>query len=109
MREREGVAAHVLIKMGVDLSRAREELLRILSGDETASGREASEPQTPVVDQYSRDLTRAARDGELDPVIGRAQEIERIIQILSRRRKNNPVLIGEPGVASRRSSRASRS
>ena len=98
MREREGVAAHVLIKMGVDLSRAREELLRILSGDETASGREASEPQTPVVDQYSRDLTRAARDGELDPVIGRAQEIERIIQILSRRRKNNPVLIGEPGV-----------
>ncbi len=99
MREREGVAAHVLIKMGVDLSKAREELLRILSGsDDPASGREASEPQTPVIDQYSRDLTRAARNGELDPVIGRGKEIERIIQILSRRRKNNPVLIGEPGV-----------
>ena len=99
MREREGVAAHVLIKMGVDLSKAREELLRILSGsDDPASGREASEPQTPVIDQYSRDLTRAARNGELDPVIGRGKEIERLIQILSRRRKNNPVLIGEPGV-----------
>ena len=99
MREREGVAAHVLIKMGVDLSVAREELLRILSGsDETASAQVEKETQTPLVDQYSRDLTRAAREGELDPVIGRSQEIERIVQILSRRRKNNPVLIGEPGV-----------
>ena len=98
MREREGVAAHVLIKMGVDLSRAREDLLRILSGSDDPAAHEVDAPQTPIIDQYSRDLTRAARDGELDPVIGRGPEIERIIQILSRRRKNNPVLIGEPGV-----------
>ncbi|MEE1199403.1 MAG: ATP-dependent Clp protease ATP-binding subunit, partial [Christensenellales bacterium] len=99
MREREGVAAHVLIKMGVDLSRAREELLRILSNsDESGVHREGGETDTPLLDQYSRDMTRAAKAGELDPVIGRFQEIERIVQILSRRRKNNPVLIGEPGV-----------
>ena len=99
MREREGVAAHVLIKMGVDLSKAREELLNILSGaDESAPSRPEGEAETPLVDQFSRDLTRAAREGELDPVIGRGKEIERIVQILSRRRKNNPVLIGEPGV-----------
>ena len=99
MREREGVAAHVLIKMGMDLNKAREELLHILTGtdDETAQiGGEAAE--TPLLDQFSRDLTAAARTGELDPVIGREKEIERIVQILSRRRKNNPVLIGEPGV-----------
>ena len=99
MREREGVAAHVLIKMGVDLSKAREELLNILSGtDESVPAHAEGEAETPLVDQFSRDLTRAARQGELDPVIGREKEIERIVQILSRRRKNNPVLIGEPGV-----------
>ena len=99
MREREGVAAHVLIKMGVDLSKAREELLNILSGsDGNAQGLEGDESDTPLVDQFSRDLTRIAREGGLDPVIGREAEIERIVQILSRRRKNNPVLIGEPGV-----------
>ena len=99
MREREGVAAHVLLKMGVDLVKAREELLQLLSGgEEAAQGKEGEESATPMVDQFSRDLTKAAREGELDPVIGRANEIERIVQILSRRRKNNPVLIGEPGV-----------
>ena len=99
MREREGVAAHVLIKMGMDLSKARDELLRILTGadDETAAP-EAGAADTPTLNQYSHDLTALARAGELDPVVGRAQEIERIVQILSRRRKNNPVLIGEPGV-----------
>ncbi len=99
MREREGVAAHVLIKMGMDLSKARDELLRILTGadDETATP-EAGAADTPTLNQYSHDLTALARAGELDPVVGRAQEIERIVQILSRRRKNNPVLIGEPGV-----------
>ena len=97
MREREGVAAHVLIKMGLDLSRAREELLSILSGtDDAGSDEEAQD--TPVLNQFSRDLTAAARSGELDPVIGRDRETERVLQILSRRRKNNPVLIGEPGV-----------
>ena len=97
MREREGVAAHVLIKMGLDLSKAREELLHILSGaDDAPDGEEAQD--TPVLNQFSRDLTAAARSGELDPVIGRDRETERVLQILSRRRKNNPVLIGEPGV-----------
>ena len=99
MREREGVAAHVMIKMGMDLSKAREELLRALSGgEENASSAAAQEQETPALDQFSRDLTKAAQAGELDPVIGRAREIERIVQILSRRTKNNPVLIGEPGV-----------
>ena len=100
MREREGVAAHVLIKLGLDLSKAREELLRILTGaeDEAGASNDAQASDTPTLNQYSRDLTALARGGELDPVVGRANEIERIVQILSRRRKNNPVLIGEPGV-----------
>ena len=99
MREREGVAAHVLIKMGLDLNKAREELLHILTGADDGSAQgEGEDQQTPILDQFSRDLTAAARSGELDPVIGREREIERIVQILSRRRKNNPVLIGEPGV-----------
>ena len=99
MREREGVAAHVMIKMGMDLGKAREELLRALSGgEENAASASAQEQETPALDQFSRDLTKAAQAGELDPVIGRAREIERIVQILSRRTKNNPVLIGEPGV-----------
>ena len=101
MREREGVAAHVLIKMGLDLNKAREELLRTLgAGSEEyiqADGR-VEPKETPMLDQYARDLNKAAQAGELDPVIGRAKEIERIVQILSRRTKNNPVLIGEPGV-----------
>ncbi len=100
MREREGVAAHVLIKMGMDLSKARDELLHILSGsdEETLPGPDGEKAETPLLNQYSRDLTAAAKSGELDPVVGRTQEMERIVQILSRRRKNNPVLIGEPGV-----------
>ena len=100
MREREGVAAHVLLKMGLDLSKARDELLRVLTGadDPQAAVTEAQAADTPTLNQFSHDLTSAARAGELDPVVGRANEIERIVQILSRRRKNNPVLIGEPGV-----------
>jgi len=99
MREREGVAAHVLIKMGMDLSKAREELLKILAGDENpAQGKDGESADTPLLNQYSRDLNAAAKTGELDPVVGRMNEIERIVQILSRRRKNNPVLIGEPAV-----------
>jgi len=100
MREREGVAAHVLIKLGLDLSKARDELLRILTGaEDEAPGAGGNPPaDTPTLNQYSHDLTGLARGGELDPVVGRTNEIERIVQILSRRRKNNPVLIGEPGV-----------
>ncbi len=100
MREREGVAAHVLIKMGLDLTKAREELLRAINGQEEGGNLlpGGSEAETPTLDQFARDLTKAAQVGELDPVIGRTKEIERIVQILSRRTKNNPVLIGEPGV-----------
>ena len=100
MREREGVAAHVLIKMGLDLSKARDELLHILTGaeDDTPGAQEGGGADTPTLNQFSHDLTALARSDELDPVVGRENEIERIVQILSRRRKNNPVLIGEPGV-----------
>ncbi len=100
MREREGVAAHVLIKMGLDLSKARDELLRAINGQEEGGNLlpGGAEAETPTLDQFARDLTKAAMVGELDPVIGRSKEIERIVQILSRRTKNNPVLIGEPGV-----------
>ena len=93
MREPECVAAHVLAGMGVDLPKAREKLLSYLR--ENAQTR----PQeTPRLNQYGVDLTERARKGELDPVVGRDKEIERVVQILSRRTKNNPVLIGEPGV-----------
>ncbi|MDL2206182.1 ATP-dependent Clp protease ATP-binding subunit, partial [Eubacteriales bacterium OttesenSCG-928-N13] len=99
MREREGVAAHVLIKMGLDLNKAREALLSILTNGETSTETASAEKtETQVLDQFARDLTKAAQAGELDPVIGRQTEMERIVQILSRRTKNNPVLIGEPGV-----------
>ena len=99
MHEREGVAAHVLVKLGLDLSKAREDLLSaIKAGEQGGTTTGSKSEKTPVLDQFSRDLTQAAVSGELDPVIGRAQEIERIVQILSRRTKNNPVLIGEPGV-----------
>ena len=99
MHEREGVAAHVLVKLGLDLSKAREDLLSaIKAGEQGGATTGTKSEKTPVLDQFSRDLTQAAVSGELDPVIGRVQEIERIVQILSRRTKNNPVLIGEPGV-----------
>ncbi len=101
MREREGVAAHILVKLGVDLGKAREALLRILNADDIAVDAQSGQQKdsaTPTLDQFARDLNRAAASGELDPVIGRQTEMERIVQILSRRTKNNPVLIGEPGV-----------
>lgn len=101
VREGEGIAAQVLSNMGIDLKRARKEVIELLGGEEgsarTAEG-EQSEPQTPTVDTFGRDLTKLSREGKLDPVIGREKEIERVIQILSRRTKNNPCLIGEPGV-----------
>ena len=104
MRERAGVAAHALTRLGVDLNKAREELIEALGGKKMRQYA-GIDPQvrtegkdTPTLDKYSRDLIKAAEKGELDPVIGRSRETERIIQILSRRTKNNPVLIGEPGV-----------
>ncbi|MBI2908485.1 MAG: ATP-dependent Clp protease ATP-binding subunit [Chloroflexi bacterium] len=99
LREGEGVAAGVLESLGVNLERVRTETTRILSQSMPqvqGGGRTAT--RTPTVDQLGMDLTAAARAGKLDPVIGREKEIERVIQILSRRTKNNPVLIGEPGV-----------
>ncbi len=100
VREGEGIAAGVLESLGVNLERVRAETTRILSQSSPQAaapgGRQAT--RTPTVDQLGIDLTQAARNGQLDPVIGRSNELERVVQILSRRTKNNPVLIGEPGV-----------
>jgi len=105
IREGEGVAAQVLVKLGADLNRVRQQVIQLLSGyqgKEPATSGAGPQEGTPssslVLDQFGRNLTAAAREGQLDPVIGRAKEIERVMQVLSRRTKNNPVLIGEPGV-----------
>ena len=100
VREGEGIAASVLESLGVNLERVRAETTRILSQSmPQGSGSGArSSTRTPTVDQLGMDLTSASRQGKLDPIIGRSKEIERVIQILSRRTKNNPILIGEPGV-----------
>ena len=126
IREGEGVAAQVLVKLGADLPRVRQQVIQLLSGYEGGQGGSPDSPQggqggdavgagsapggratgggagersnSLVLDQFGRNLTQAAKDGKLDPVVGRDKEIERIMQVLSRRTKNNPVLIGEPGV-----------
>src|SRR5881396_2837855 len=106
LREQEGVAAQVLMNLGLKLEDVREEVLNLLGhnmesqesggGGERAASKTKS--KTPALDSFGRDLTELARQGKLDPVIGRTNEIERVIQILSRRTKNNPVLLGEAGV-----------
>ncbi|HZA17670.1 MAG TPA: ATP-dependent Clp protease ATP-binding subunit [Pseudonocardiaceae bacterium] len=105
IREGEGVAAQVLVKLGADLNRVRQQVLQLLSGyqgkepTESGSGRGEGTPSSSLVlDQFGRNLTASAREGKLDPVIGRGKEIERVMQVLSRRTKNNPILVGEPGV-----------
>ncbi|MDP9223766.1 MAG: ATP-dependent Clp protease ATP-binding subunit, partial [Actinomycetota bacterium] len=103
IREGEGVAAQVLVKLGADLGRVRQQVIQLLSGysgsKETTGGGGGEAPQgSLVLDQFGRNLTQLARENKLDPVIGREKEIERVMQVLSRRTKNNPVLIGEPGV-----------
>ncbi|MDR6414522.1 ATP-dependent Clp protease ATP-binding subunit [Pseudarthrobacter sulfonivorans] len=107
IREGEGVAAQVLVKLGADLNRVRQQVIQLLSGyqgkETTGAGVGPGQPEgTPagsvVLDQFGRNLTQAARENKLDPVIGRESEMERVMQVLSRRTKNNPVLIGEPGV-----------
>jgi ATP-dependent Clp protease ATP-binding subunit ClpC len=123
IREGDGVAAQVLVKLGADLSRVRQQVIQLLSGYQGPSGsssgsgsgggsregatagvgpgsKEGEEKggNSQILDQFGRNLTQAAREGQLDPVIGRSRELERTMQILSRRTKNNPVLIGEPGV-----------
>ncbi len=122
IREGDGVAAQVLTKLGADLPRVRQQVIQLLSGYEGnpqnnpegpaagpvgagaasgpggGGGRQGERSNSLVLDQFGRNLTQAAKDGKLDPVVGRSKEIERIMQVLSRRTKNNPVLIGEPGV-----------
>ncbi len=105
IREGDGLAGRVLAKLGVDLERARKEVMALQDTDtQTKSGaRSSSNPgpgstKTQTLDEFGRDLTQLAREGKLDPVVGRQQEIERVMQILCRRTKNNPCLIGEPGV-----------
>ncbi|HYZ98619.1 MAG TPA: Clp protease N-terminal domain-containing protein, partial [Acidimicrobiales bacterium] len=112
IREGEGVAAQVLVKLGADLSRVRQQVIQLLSGYQGAGGPGAEKagatagPGTGegqptgslVLDQFGRNLTQLAREKKLDPVIGRIREMERVMQVLSRRTKNNPVLVGEPGV-----------
>ncbi len=108
VREGEGVAAQVLVSLGADLGRVRQQVIQMMSGyqgKETAgsgtgssSGPSESSSGSAVLDQFGRNLTQLARDGKLDPLVGRDKEIERVMQVLSRRTKNNPVLIGEPGV-----------
>ncbi|NNJ47458.1 MAG: NDP-hexose 4-ketoreductase, partial [Acidimicrobiia bacterium] len=114
IREGEGVAAQVLQKLGADLHKVRQTVIQLLSGvqqeDQPSGGAPASGRQqrggggesagtgSAVLDQFGRNLTQLARDSKLDPVIGRSDEIQRVMQVLSRRTKNNPVLIGEPGV-----------
>ena len=109
IREGEGVAAQVLVKLGADLGRVRQQVIQLLSGYQGPGGKGEGETATTkdtpqekggsqILDQFGRNLTQLARDKKLDPVIGRHKEMERVMQILSRRTKNNPVLIGEPGV-----------
>ncbi|HEX7241385.1 MAG TPA: Clp protease N-terminal domain-containing protein, partial [Longimicrobiaceae bacterium] len=110
LREEKGIAAQVLTDAGVNLEQSRAETLRLLGSDmpQASAGGGSTQPsstpksekksKTPALDHFCRDLTELARQGDLDPTIGRAEEIERVMEILSRRKKNNPVLIGEPGV-----------
>ena len=103
IREGEGVAAQVLQKLGADLGRVRQQVIQLLSGygstqEPGRSGEQAAPSGSPILDQFGRNLTALASSNKLDPVIGREKEIERVMQVLSRRTKNNPVLIGEPGV-----------
>ncbi|MEY4164715.1 MAG: hypothetical protein RL419_557 [Actinomycetota bacterium] len=114
IREGEGVAAQVLVKLGADLGRVRQQVIQLLSGYQGPAGKAETQPSgggasekgegssekggSQILDQFGRNLTQLAREKKLDPVIGRQRELERVMQILSRRTKNNPVLIGEPGV-----------
>jgi ATPases with chaperone activity, ATP-binding subunit len=98
IREGEGVAAQVLKNLGADLDKVRRQVVELLGGGSPATTKSSRGRKTPTLDQFGRDLTELAREGKLDPVIGREKEIQRVIQVLSRRTKNNPCLIGEPGV-----------
>src|ERR687889_468618 len=99
LREEEGLAARVLESLDITVERVRAQVVRIVgSGAAAGQGAETGKKSSKLLDQFGRNLTKLASDGKLDPVVGRETEIERIMQILSRRTKNNPVLVGEPGV-----------
>src|ERR687891_648173 len=103
VREKEGVAARILLDFDADSEKIRNEVIRMLSGpggrrQGAGAGAGEGKKSSKLLDQFGRNLTKLAAEGKLDPVIGRETEIERIMQILSRRTKNNPVLLGEPGV-----------
>jgi ATP-dependent Clp protease ATP-binding subunit ClpA len=105
IREGDGVAAQVLVKLGADLNRVRQQVIQLLHGYQgkepsgpSGTAAESAPSTSLVLDQFGRNLTQGAREGKLDPVIGREKEIERVMQVLSRRTKNNPVLVGAPGV-----------
>ena len=98
LKDKEGVAAQILAAFGVDYKAAMEETLAVLEGKTTGRKEKGKKSKTPFLDHFGRDLTQLAREGKLDPVIGRQKEIERVTQVLSRRKKNNPILIGDPGV-----------
>ena len=98
LKDKEGVAAQILAAFGVDYKTAMEETLAVIEGKSTGQKEKGKKSKTPFLDHFGRDLTQMAREGKLDPVIGRTKEIERVTQILSRRKKNNPILIGDPGV-----------
>ncbi|MDA0748300.1 MAG: ATP-dependent Clp protease ATP-binding subunit [bacterium] len=97
LKDKETIAAQILAAFGVDHKTAKEEVIAVLQGKPSGK-REKKKSKTPFLDHFGRDLTELAKEGKLDPVIGREREIERVSQVLSRRKKNNPVLIGEPGV-----------
>jgi ATP-dependent Clp protease ATP-binding subunit ClpC len=98
IREEEGVASQVLMNLGLDLETVRNKIMEVLGSELPGFGQSPSKKKTPALDAFGRDLTALARENKLDPVIGREKEIERVIQVLSRRTKNNPVLLGEAGV-----------
>ena len=98
LKDKDGVAAQILVTFGVDHRTAKEEVIAVLQGKSSSGRREKKKSKTPFLDHFGRDLTDLARQGKLDPTIGRDREIERVSQILARRKKNNPVLVGEPGV-----------
>src|SRR5207237_9233392 len=98
VREGEGIAAGVLESLGVNLEKVRTQTIQVLSQSNSPHSESKHSSKTPTIDQLGLDMTSLARQGKVDPVVGRITEIERVIQILSRRLKNNPALIGEPGV-----------
>ena len=97
-KNKNGIAAQILSVFGTDYKSVKEEVMSILSGNRSTQGNEQDKKNLPFIEHYGRDLTKMAKEGKLDPIVGRDKEIERMTQILSRRKKNNPVLIGEPGV-----------